>query len=303
MAAHADPHTYRLHRLGIRWAEHRVGRMKRELFLRSARLMRRLGVRSGLRASYLLLRNELARGAHGPPKPMRVPHVPRPIWLRDGTSDFEVMEQIFVHRAYDFGAWPSHCAMIERTYRELLERGKVPVIVDCGANIGCATIWFALRFPRAIVYAVEPEPQTFMTLGRNVSAYVNVTPIEAGISDRITRLSLRNPDGEPWACQTVDDEQGLIGTVTVPYLLDRLPNCAPLIVKVDIEGYETSLFGSNTAWAAQTPLVIFELHDWLFHWRGTGDSVFRCLTQRPRDYLVRRENIFSFAHPESFVDA
>jgi hypothetical protein len=48
---------------------------------------------------------------------------------------------------------------------------------------------------------------------------------QAGISDRVTRLSLRNPDGEPWACQTVDDEQGLVATVTVPDLLDRLPNC------------------------------------------------------------------------------
>jgi hypothetical protein len=73
--------------------------------------------------------------------------------------------------------------------------------------------------------------------------------------------------------------------------------CA-LIVKVDIEGYETSLFRSNTAWAAQTPLVVFEMHDWLFHWRGTGDAIFRRLTQRPRDYLVRGENIFSFAHPD-----
>jgi FkbM family methyltransferase len=303
MAAHSDPQTYRLHRLEIKRAEHRVCLMKREFFRRSARLMRRLGARSGLRASYLLLRNELARGAHGAAKPMRVPQVPHPIWLREGTSDFGVMEQIFVHRAYDFGRWSSHFAMIERTYGKLLERGKLPVIVDCGANIGCATIWFALRFPRAIIYAVEPEPQTFMTLGRNVSAYGNVTPIEAGISDRMTRLSLRNPDGRPIACQTVDDEQGSIGTVTVPHLLDRLPNCAPLIVKVDIEGYETSLFRSNTTWAAQTPLVIFEPHDWLFHWRGTGDAVFRCLTQRPRDYLIRGDNIFSFAHPESLVEA
>jgi hypothetical protein len=142
-----------------------------------------------------------------------------------------------------------------------------------------------------------------MMLSQNVAAYVNVKPIEAGISDRITKLSFRNPDAEPWSCQTMDDEQGLVGTVTVPDLLNRLPDCALLIVKVDVEGYETSLFGSNTAWVEQTPLVIFELHDWLFHWRGTGDAVFRCLTQRPRDYLVRGENIFSFAHPEPLPTA
>jgi hypothetical protein len=72
--------------------------MNREPFLRrSARLMRRLGARSGLRASYLLLRKQLAR-AYGPPKSMSVPQAPHPILLREGTSDFETMEQIFVHR-------------------------------------------------------------------------------------------------------------------------------------------------------------------------------------------------------------
>jgi FkbM family methyltransferase len=274
--------------------------MRPEPFLRrSSRLLRRLGARSGLRASYLLAREELAaRDANSPPRQMRIPKVPHAIWLRHGTSDFATMEQVFIHREYDFVAWRSHHAMIERTYAELLESGKLPVIVDCGANIGCASIWFALRFPRAFVYAIEPEPQNFTMLCQNVSAYVNVTPIQAGISDRATRLSLRNPNGEPWACQTVDDEQGSVVTVTVADLLNRLPNCVPLIVKVDIEGYETSLFRSNTAWAAQTPLVVFEMHDWLFHWRGTGDAIFRCLTQRPRDYLMRGENIFSFAHPD-----
>jgi FkbM family methyltransferase len=276
--------------------------MKRTPFwLRAVRLVRGLGLRSGLRACHLLVRKELMADADGPPRPMRVPQVPHPIWLREGTSDFEIMEQIFLRREYDFAEWPAHHAMIERTYAQALDAGKVPVIVDCGANIGLASIWFALRYPRAIVYAVEPEPRNFALLQRNVSAYASILPIQAGISDRAARVSLRNPADEPWACQTEEDEQGDVATVTVPDLVGRIAGSAPLIVKVDIEGYETSLFRSNTAWAGETPLVAFEMHDWLFAWRGTGDAMLRCLTQRPRDYLVRGENIFSFAHPERIV--
>jgi FkbM family methyltransferase len=273
--------------------------MTRQPFLRRAlRLIRRLGARSGLRASYLLARRELALGADGPPRQMTVRGVPHPIWLREGTSDFEVMEQIFVHHEYDFARWSSHHAMVQESYSELLKAGKIPVIVDCGANIGFASIWFAVRFPRALVFAIEPEPENFAVLSRNVSAYPNIAPIQAGISDRVGKLTLRNPAGEPWACQTQDDDKGGIDTVTIPDLLAGRPDCAPLIVKVDIEGYETSLFRTNTDWAGRTPLVVFEMHDWLFHWRGTGHAIFRCLTEQPRDYLVRGENIFSFAHPE-----
>jgi FkbM family methyltransferase len=265
--------------------------------LRLVRLLRGLGVRSGSRACWLLVRKELMRDRDGPPRSMRVPDVPQPIWLREGTSDFEIMEQIFLRREYDFAEWPAHHAMVEQAYAELLDAGKVPVIIDCGANIGLASIWFALRYPRAAVCAVEPEPGNFAMLRRNVAACANVTPIQAGISDRVTRVALRNPADEPWACQTEEDAQGGVETVTIADLLAETPNAAPLIVKVDIEGYETSLFRSNTAWAKETPLVVFEMHDWLFAWRGTGDAMLRCLTRQPRDYLVRGENIFTFAHP------
>jgi FkbM family methyltransferase len=174
---------------------------------------------------------------------------------------------------------------------------RVPVIIDCGANISLGQHLFASRYPRAVVYAVEPEPGNFAMLRRNVAACANVTPIQAGISDRMTRVALRNPADEPWACQTEEDAQGGVETVTIPDLLAETPNAAPLIVKVDIEGYETSLFRSNTAWAMETPLVVFEMHDRLFAWRGTGDAMRRFPTRQPRDYRVRGENICAFAHP------
>jgi FkbM family methyltransferase len=271
--------------------------MKNKPFLRSWRLVRGLGARSGLRASYLLMRKELARHPSGRRAQMRLAGLPQPIWLREGTSDFDVMEQIFVRGEYDFSEWSSHHAMVESAYADLLGRGKTPVIVDCGANIGYASIWFARRYPQAIVHAIEPEPGNFALLSRNVAAYANVVPLQAGISDRVAKVSLRNPAHEPWACQTDEDDGGAVETVTIPRLLDLAPNRAPLIVKVDIEGYETSLFRSNTEWVSRTPLVVFEMHDWLFHWRGTGDAIFRCLIERRRDYLVRGENIFAFAHP------
>jgi FkbM family methyltransferase len=250
-----------------------------------------------LRACGLLVRKELKQDRAGPPSSMRVPGVSQPIWLREGTSDFEIMEQIFLRREYDFAEWRAHHTMIQHAYADILGAGKVPVIIDCGANVGFASIWFAQAFPCAMVYAVEPEPGNFAMLDRNIAPYANVTGIQAGISDRITRVSLRNPEDEPWACQTEETESGGVETVTIPDLLAASPNSVPLIVKVDIEGYETSLFRSNTAWAEATPLVVFEMHDWLFAWRGTGDAMLRCLTRRPRDYLVRGENIFSFAHP------
>jgi FkbM family methyltransferase len=265
--------------------------------LRAVRLVRGLGARSGARACYLLMRKVLAPAPAGAPRSLRIRGVPHPLWLREATSDFDVMEQIFVRAEYDFAEWTAHDAAIAAAYAACLAQGKVPVIVDCGANIGCASIWFALRYPRAMVCAVEPEPGNFALLARNVASYPNIVAIQAAISDRVARMSLHNPSGEPWACQTAEDAQGPVATVTIPDLLARWPDAAPLVVKIDIEGHETALLRSNTGWAEATPLVVFEMHDWLFHWGGTGDAVFRCLTRTRRDYLIRGENIFAFAHP------
>jgi FkbM family methyltransferase len=272
---------------------------KTPLALRAARLVRCFGVRSGARACGLLLRKEFSPNSAVGPRQLRIPGVPNPIWLRAATSDFDVMEQIFLRREYDFSEWTAHHAAIEKAYADCLDDGRVPIIVDCGANIGCASIWFSLRYPDAVVCAVEPEPGNFAMLSRNVIDYRNIVPIQAAISDRAGKISLRNPADEPWACQTEEDAHGSIPAVTISDLLAQRPNGAILVVKVDIEGYETALFRSNTAWADETPLVVFEMHDWLFHWRGTGDAMFRCLTRRRRDYLVRGENIFAFSHPRS----
>jgi FkbM family methyltransferase len=268
--------------------------MGRDFFDRSGRFVRRLGLRSGLQASYLLARRAVSRDIR--PRQLRLPGLAHPIWLRGTTSDIEALEQVFVHAQYDSSHWPEHHAAIERTYAQLLADGKTPTIIDCGANIGCASLWFARKYPRAIVYAIEPELQNVTMLERNVAGCDNIVPIAAGVSDRAARLTLQNHDGASWAWQTVEDARGTVEAVTIDSVLARRPGCAPFIVKVDIEGHEAQLFHSNAEWAAATPLIVFEMHDWLFPWRGTGHAIFRCLTQRPRDFLMRGETIFSFAH-------
>jgi tRNA1(Val) A37 N6-methylase TrmN6 len=41
-------------------------------------------------------------------------------------------------------------------------------VFDCGANIGFATIFFKWLFPKARIYAFEPDPATYALLEKNV---------------------------------------------------------------------------------------------------------------------------------------
>jgi FkbM family methyltransferase len=189
----------------------------------------------------------------------------RPIYLREGTSDWLALDQIFARSEYCCPS-PGHEEALNKFYAGSVRRSE-PLILDCGANIGLSSIWFARKYPRATVIAVEPEADNFRLLTMNVSPYPNVLPVHGAVSDREGQTSLLNPGSECWTWQAQESEDGDVKTYTVSSLLNMVPNSRLLVVKIDIEGGEVTLFRSNLDWVAETPLIVFEAHDWHFNWR------------------------------------
>lgn len=60
-----------------------------------------------------------------------------------------------------------------------------PVIFDCGANIGLATLFFKWLYPDSEIYAFEPDRETFAILKRNVDSndLAGVHLYNAAVSD------------------------------------------------------------------------------------------------------------------------
>lgn len=81
-------------------------------------------------------------------------------------------ERVMSYRVTHFGR-----ASIQFLFREVFIRNdylfhtanKRPVILDCGANIGMATLFFKWLYPRAEVHAFEPDPRAFQVLTENVA--------------------------------------------------------------------------------------------------------------------------------------
>ena len=70
----------------------------------------------------------------------------------DSSSLWQAYHEIFMRQVYSF-----------RSNKE------APVIFDCGANIGMATLYFKTNFPRSRIEAFEPDPLAFKTLEENVA--------------------------------------------------------------------------------------------------------------------------------------
>src|SRR5262245_59178053 len=84
----------------------------------------------------------------------------QPLFLRAGTSAILIFRQLFIRRELDFPL-----------------PGAPAVIIDAGANIGLASLYFAARFPQARILALEVEPSNFRMLTLNTRDYPQVTPL------------------------------------------------------------------------------------------------------------------------------
>jgi FkbM family methyltransferase len=205
------------------------------------RYVRRLGVLKGIEIYY---NAKYGRGE----RTFNIPGFRAPIILRAGTSDRPTFSKIFVDQEYaiDLNITPR-------------------LIIDGGANVGYAAIFFARRYPHASIVAVEPEPQNFRLLERNTAAYPNVHRLNKGLWPRDTYLAIENLTAAPDAFRVreTDRPDNAITATTIDRILREAGTDMIDVLKLDIEGTEKELFADpgSEQWLRRTNVLIIELHD------------------------------------------
>jgi FkbM family methyltransferase len=201
------------------------------------------------------------------------------IAIRGGTTDPICLAKVFINREYEAPA------------------GVAPrVIVDAGANVGMATVYFARTWPDARILAIEPASDNFDLLQRNCAGLPNVTCIRAALWPVREALTLGSPNGEAWAYQVSPAGPGKPPAATVPVVTmdDVLAMLSPEridLLKLDIEGSERELFGSgDRAWLGRVAHIVIELHDRLRP--GSAKAFYSALADIDFAQELRGENLF-----------
>jgi FkbM family methyltransferase len=234
---------------------------------------------------YLIERRPRERGSVFSIHPRLSMH---PLFIRRGTSDLQVFDQIFV----------------ECEYRCLDDLTQVDLIIDCGANVGYSSAYFLSRFPNSRIVAVEPDPENFAMLSRNLAPYGRrVNLVHAGIWSHATRLGFVDEpyrDGREWTKQVRVAEPGdkaHIDGVDIETLLLSSGQDRISILKVDVEGAEVEIFsGNNLSWLDKVDAIAIELHD---------DSVFGNATEvffaaiEGRGFHLSRSGELTICHKRS----
>lgn len=150
-------------------------------------------------------------------------------------------------------------------------KSESPKILDIGAHIGVATIYFKQKYPKSKIVAFEPNPYTFKLLEKNVAQnnLVDVDILNAAVGDKdeesIFYIS-REDEGVAWSWDNAmvknkwydpkKTKEISVRTVTLNKYLKEDTD----LLKIDIEGMEERVLKSIGEDLKKVKNIVMEFH-------------------------------------------
>jgi FkbM family methyltransferase len=189
--------------------------------------------------------------------------------------------------------------------QRLKEAGVAPAsIVDVGANVGQFAVAATNLMPHATLHAIEPDPATASTLRANLPPEVAARVIVSAIGEREGSVEFQvNRDSQVSSVLPLGEDRKasfpgstVQRTMKVPMAtLDGLFAAAglasPILLKIDVQGYEDRVVAGAVGFLQQVKWVVIE-------------TAFARLYEGERDFAsmldLMREHGFRFVKPLNF---
>lgn len=148
-------------------------------------------------------------------------------FIKDG-ADIAVLREIFLEKEYE------------------VDISDVKTVIDLGSNIGVSVIYFAIKYPEAIIYAIEPDKNNYERLLKNVTQFNNVKTFNLAISDKNGEERIWRYKGSHISSSLIkrgeQDDFISISTMKLDSFLEKEDLQSVDLLKCDIEGAEFLVF-------------------------------------------------------------
>jgi FkbM family methyltransferase len=166
-------------------------------------------------------------------------------------------------------------------------------IIDGGANIGLASVYFAHRYPGASIVAVEPSQENFHVVEKNIVGCTKVKAKLGGIWNDSKHLAIVNATDNDNAFMVEEVDASAAGSIpaySIGSIMQEMNWSTIDVLKLDIEGSEKEVFEKNyERWLPHTKMIIIEVHD---HMRkGAAKSVFAAMNKYNFSFSMHHENL------------
>ena len=203
----------------------------------------------------------------------------RTIFLRTYAGDLDIFYEIFYKKAYAFSF-----------------SKNAEMIMDAGANIGLATIYFLNQFPDCKVISVEPDPTNVEVFKKNlaveikkqkiflVEGAIGLTDGFAFMSSAVLKYNSKILEDQKSFVEKIDVKVISMNNFFKQYSIDKID-----ILKIDIEGSEIQLFTDDVKWLERVKEIVMEVH---------SARAYHVCTKALLDYNFIRKNFFNESFPQ-----
>lgn len=170
------------------------------------------------------------------------------ICLRTYAGDIDIFYEIFYKEIYKLDCITDNA-----------------VVIDAGANVGFAALYFLKQMPNATIYCIEPDPDNFICLQKNLKVELEsgkIKAVLAGLSDKdgLMNLEKNSLKYNSSLVKTPSENSIEVITYSVDSFLKKFVVDKVDLFKIDIEGAEENIFESDTSWLSNVDEMLIEFH-------------------------------------------
>lgn len=170
------------------------------------------------------------------------------VYLRTYSGDISIFYEIFFKEVY-----------------KTEDKCTSSIIMDIGANIGLATIYFLAKNPHATIISVEPDPANAFLFRKNLLNEITLGRVlffETAVSDRCGKMYLSQPlkKYNPKLLQQAAVNAIDVEVLSIHSLMDLCKVSEIKILKIDVEGAEETIFSNKDEWLAKVKTILVEIH-------------------------------------------
>ncbi len=213
-------------------------------------------------------------------------------------SDILTVHEIFSDENYNLSILASF-DHIKKEYEEILKSKSIPLIIDCGSNIGSSSLYFSKIFNRSQIVLIEPDNKSFEFSKKNIK-YQNTIFLNKVIDSEKKNVNFFSDPDDNRKSKVSKEGVNIVKSITINEIVEKLKieNKVPFLIKIDIEGYENQLFSKNYDWIDKFKIIIIEIHDWMIPNKYNSFNFLNALVENmkinhKRDLIISGENLIS----------
>lgn len=199
----------------------------------------------------------------------------------------------------------SYSEIFENDIYKFNSNKKKITIVDCGANIGLATIYFKLNYPDAHVISFEPDPNIFKAMQANISSFAfdDVVCRNEAVSTIEGVLNFRLEGGHSGMLTTdlVSENIQKVKAIRLKSFLNTLEYVT--FLKIDIEGEEVNIIPDIAEELKKVDYLFLEYHSFI-NSQQMLDKLLRLIKEAGMRYYIKEatNKPLPFINRELFLD-